>query len=87
MGQIRPSGVPDEDVDKALAAVQEIEVDGRPAKRFLLLGDDPEAGTAIDATIVPLEDGMSLFVKMTGPVETVRGESDAIASFLESLKL
>lgn len=87
MGQIRQNGVPDDEVDKALSAVQEIEVDGRPAKRFLLLGDEPNSGNAIDATIVPLEDGMSLFVKMTGPVETVRAESEAIAGFLKSLKL
>ena len=36
-----------------------------------LAGEDATSGTAIDATIVPIDGGMSLFVKMTGPAETV----------------
>ncbi len=87
MGQIRPSGVSDAEVDEAFAAVQEIEVDGRSSQRFLLVGEDADSGTAIDATIIPLEGGMSLFVKMTGPVQTVRAESESIAAFLNSMKL
>ncbi len=87
IGQIRPSGTTDEVVDKALEDAQKVDVDGRTAQRFLLLGEDADNGTAIDATIVPLEDGMSLFVKMTGPSKTVRDASDEIADFLKSIKL
>lgn len=87
MGQIRPGGVSDADVDAALAEAQELEVDGRRSQRFLLVGEDPDSGTAIDATIIPFDGGTSLFVKMTGPVQTVRAESEAIAAFLESLQL
>jgi hypothetical protein len=87
IGQVRSSGAPDEIVDKALEDAQKIEVDGRASQRFLLLGEDAENGTAIDATIVPLEDGMSLSVKMTGPSKTVRDASDQIADFLKSIKL
>ncbi len=87
IGQVRSEGAADEVVDEALAAAQKIEVDGRPAQRFLLHGAEPESGTAIDATIIPLEDGMSLFVKMTGPAKTVIEQSQAIADFLKSIKL
>jgi hypothetical protein len=74
-------------VDKALADAQQVDVDGRPGQRFLLTGEDPASGTAIDATIVPMDGGVSLFVKMTGPAKTVSEQSDAIASFLDSLEL
>lgn len=87
LGQVRGGSVPDDVVDQALANAKKIDVDGRPAQRFLLTGEDSSSGTAIDATIVPLEEGISLFVKMTGPAQTVTEQSDAIASFLESLEL
>ena len=87
IGQIRPSGTTDEVVDKALEDALKVEVDGRAAQRFILLSEDGDNGTAIDATIVPLDDGMSLFVKMTGPSKTVRDASDEIADFLKSIKL
>lgn len=87
LGQIRQGDVPDEVVDQAMADAQAVDVDGRQGQRFLLTGEDPESGTAIDATVVPMDDGMSLFVKMTGPAKTVLEQSDAIASFLSSLEL
>ena len=87
LGQVRDGAVPDEVVDKAMAEARAVSVDGREGQRFFLSGDDPDEGTAIDATIVPMDGGMSLFVKMTGPVATVKKESEAIATFLESLKL
>ena len=91
LGQVRKGTVPDEVVDQALKDAQEVTVAGLTGKRFLLLGDDSDAaqGMAIDATIIPLgSDGTSsLFVKMTGPAETVENEADAITSFLKSLKL
>tara|TARA_R110002049_G_scaffold2750_8_gene22283 strand:+ start:236141 stop:237235 length:1095 start_codon:yes stop_codon:yes gene_type:complete len=46
----------------------------------------PQPGQSIDATIVPLEDNFSLFIKMTGPTETVTQQHDALTSFLESLE-
>lgn len=87
LGQIRGGDVPDKVVDQALADAQAVDVDGRPGQRFLLTGEDPESGTAIDATVVPMDGGGSLFVKMTGPAKTVMEQSDAIASFLDSLQL
>ena len=89
LGQIRDGAVPDEVIDQALKDGQELTVAGIVGKRFLLTGEDPDKGRAIDATILPLgPDGkMNLFIKMTGPAETVVKESDAIASFLNSLKL
>ncbi|MCG8653766.1 MAG: hypothetical protein MI861_28265, partial [Pirellulales bacterium] len=87
LGEIRPDGVADEAVDQALADVKEIKVDGRPSQRFLLTGSGDKAGDAIDVTIVPLDDGFSLFVKMFGPAATVTGHAEEVTSFLESLKL
>jgi hypothetical protein len=91
LGQVRKGTVPDDVVDQALKDAQEVTVAGVKGKRFLLLGDESDAaqGMAIDATIIPLgSDGTtSLFVKMTGPAETVQNEANAIASFLKSLKL
>jgi hypothetical protein len=87
LGQVRAEEVPAEVVDKALADAQQVDVDGRSGQRFLLTGEDPASGTAIDATIVPMDGGISLFVKMTGPAKTVSEQSDAIASFLDSLEL
>jgi hypothetical protein len=74
-------------VDHALAEAQTLEVDGRPAQRFFLAGEDATSGEAIDATIIPLESGMSLFVKMTGPAQTVTDQAESIAAFLKSLEL
>lgn len=87
LGQVRDGEVPDEVVDAAMAAATKVSVDGRDGQRFFLAGDEADQGTAIDATIVPMDDGMSLFVKATGPAQTVKQESEAIAAFLESLKL
>jgi hypothetical protein len=87
LGQVRQGNVPEEVVDQALSDAKTVDVDGRPAQRFLLTGDDAATGTAIDATIVPMDGGMSVFVKMTGPAKTVTEQSDAIASFLQSLKI
>jgi hypothetical protein len=87
LGQVRQGEVSDEVIDQAMAAATIVDVDGRKGQRFLLTGEDASSGTAIDATIVPIEGGMSLFVKMTGPAQTVSDQSDEIASFLESLEL
>ena len=87
LGQVRQGQVPDEVVDKALAEARTVDVDGRTGQRFLLTGEDAMKGTAIDATIVPIDGGTSLFVKMTGPAKTVTQQSEAIASFLDSLEL
>ncbi len=85
--QIRTEGVTDEVVDQAMKDAEKVEIDGRESQRFLLLGENPEEGTAIDATIVPLEQGFSLFIKMTGPASTVKAESDAVKKFLKSIRL
>ncbi len=87
LGQVREEQVPDEVVDKALAEAKVVDVAGRSGQRFFLAGEDATSGTAIDATIVPMDGGMSLFVKMTGPAKTVSEQSEAITSFLESLEL
>lgn len=44
------------------------------------------ANTAIDGTVVPLSDDFAMFIKMTGPAETIRQQSEQMKSFLESLK-
>ncbi|WP_419189655.1 hypothetical protein [Stieleria marina] len=86
IGQIRQGQVPDDVVDQAMADAQEVKVAGRDAKRYVLTGEKADEGDAIDATIVPLEGGFSMFVKMTGPAATVSDQNDAMVEFLESLK-
>jgi hypothetical protein len=91
IGQVRGDVPPDDVVDAAMDAGTEVDVDGRPGKRFFLTGDDAKSdekdATAIDATIVSMDGGMSLFIKMTGPTKTVAQQSDSIVEFLASLKL
>ncbi|MDB4561675.1 hypothetical protein N9102_00645 [bacterium] len=91
LGQVRKGTTPEQIVDQALKDAQDVTVAGVAGKRFLLIGDEGDAAErmAIDATIIPLgSDGTSnLFVKMTGPAETVEKQADAIALFLKSLKL
>lgn len=89
LGQIRGDSPPSEVVDAALEDAERLQVDGRDAQRFHLTAGDqttPES-QAIDATIVPLEGGMSLFIKATGPAETLVQQRAAIGEFLTSLRL
>jgi hypothetical protein len=86
IGQIREGNVPDEVVDKALDDAKEITVSDIDAKRYVLTGENPDEGEAIDATIVPMKNGQSMFIKMTGPAATVADQNDAMVKFLESLK-
>jgi hypothetical protein len=90
LGQVRNGTVADEVVDQALENAKDVTVAGKPGKRFLLLAEEnTEPKKAIDATIVPLgtDGASSLFIKMTGPAETVENQDDAITLFLKSLKL
>lgn len=87
LGQARGDAAPKGIVDAAMEAAQDVSVDDREGQRFLLSGDGQGDGIAIDATIVPLGDGMSLFIKMTGPEETLKEQSGKIDEFLKSIKL
>lgn len=84
--QIRGEKPSEAIVDQAISDGRAMTVDGRDAQRFYLSGDD-ESGTAIDATVVNLDDGFSLFVKMTGPAATVSDQRDRIGAFLDSMKI
>jgi len=89
LGQVRGETPPSDVVDAALAAGQRMTISGHEAQRFYLnngKNEDPQ-GQAIDATIIPLEGGMSLFVKATGPAQTLAAQRDAIGKFLESLAI
>lgn len=44
------------------------------------------AASAIDGTVVPLSDDFAMFIKMTGPAETIRQQSEQMKSFLESIE-
>ena len=59
---------------------------GSRGKRFLLTGTGDPA-VHIDGTVIPLVDGRSLFIKMTGPANTVSAEADRIEAFLSSLSI
>lgn len=87
LGQIRPGeGVDEALLDQVIDDAQEVTVDGRASKRFLLPGTG-EPPQATDVTIVPLGDGFSMFIKLTGDARTVAEQSDNVTQFLNSLKL
>lgn len=84
--QIRPAGVDEAELDSVMQAAERLQVAGREAQRFQLSGTGTPP-TNIDGTVIPLQDGRSLFIKMTGPAETVTGEADRIGEFLASLQI
>ena len=86
LGQVRSGNAPDDVVDKALADAEKRTVADREAQRYILTGEDAETGNIIDATIVPLDERTSMFIKMIGPAETVSEQSDAMSEFLDSLQ-
>ena len=86
MGQVQGGTPDDAAVDKMLANAEKLTVSGRPAQRFIIEGDASQDQQSIDATIVPLsDDGSSMFIKMTGPPETVKAETDSMRTFLETV--
>ena len=88
LGQVLGGPAPADVVDKSLADAQKLSVSGREAQRFFLSGgDDKPNAQGIDATIVSVGDGMSLFIKATGPAETLGEERERIGKFLESIRL
>ena len=86
VGQVQGSDPSEEMVDQVMADADKIDVGGRSAQRFVLEGKESDDSLMIDGTIVPLDEGVSMFIKMTGPRSTVTAQYDAISSFLESLK-
>lgn len=86
IGQVIGGQPDDAVVDKALEDAAKLQVSGREAQRFVLTGDDKTKGTAIDATIVPMEGGVNMFIKMTGPAATITEQSEALGKFLKSLQ-
>lgn len=87
LGQISDVDVSDELLDKALKDAQQFEVDGLSAQRFILRGDSSGSDKQIiDATIIPVGEEQSVFIKMTGPPETVDSQSAEVQTFLESLQ-
>jgi hypothetical protein len=95
LGQVRGDTPPGEVVSKALEAAEDLKVSGRDAKRYYLRADGesqasdakPPEAQAIDATIIPIGDGMSMFIKATGPPETLESEKERIGEFISSLQL
>ena len=87
LGQVRGDTPPAEVVDAALQAAERLTVSGKDAQRFYLGDgkDDESSGQMIDATIVPMDNGMSMFIKATGPAKTVAAQREAIGKFLLSL--
>lgn len=87
MGQVEGGQPDDADVDQALESAEKLTVAGRDAQRFILHPKDEDSqATSIDATIVPLENDFSLFIKMVGPADVIADQDEAMRSFLKSLK-
>lgn len=88
-GQVKLAEDAEAAVKTTIEEAQEIKVDGQDAKRFFIEGPgDP--GTAIDVVVVEGDESgppQQLFIKMMGPTEKVRGQSEAFTEFLESLQM
>jgi hypothetical protein len=89
LGQVRGDTPPAEVVDAALEAAEQLTVSGRDARRYYLSDGkgDESAGQMIDATIIPMDNGISMFIKATGPAKTLVEQREAIATFLQSLQI
>jgi hypothetical protein len=87
LGQVRGDSPSAEVVDLALEAAERLTVSGKEAQRFYLSDgkDDEASGQMIDATIVSMDNGMSMFIKATGPAKTVVAQRESISRFLQSL--
>lgn len=85
MEQVLAEPPTEEAVDAMLASGGSVTVSGMKGKRFIIVGDDPTSPLSIDGTMIPLEDGFSMFIKMTGPSKTVAAQSDSMRSFLQTL--
>lgn len=86
IGQVIGEKPEDTVVDKALEDAIELQVNGRDAQRFVLTDGDDEQSTAIDATIVPMDGGVNMFIKMTGPAATIKEQSELLGEFLQTLE-
>lgn len=89
MGQVEGGQPNDADVDQALESAEKLTVAGRDAQRFILHPKDKSEdnqASSIDATIVPLENDFSLFIKMVGPSDVIADQDEAMRSFLKSLQ-
>lgn len=90
LGEIRPEPPADDVVDAAMDTAEIISVSGREAFRYVLDDGRPDGAEdkeMTDATIVPLGDGFSMFIKARGPAQTIQGQHAAIGQFLQSLRL
>ena len=85
LGQLHGEKVAEEVVDAAMADAQEVTVGQKSGQRFIMAGKG-ENPQAMDITVIPQDNGMSLFVKMTGPATVVRQQNEAMTEFLASLE-
>ena len=86
IGQVIGEKPADTVVDKALKDAIKLQVNGRDAQRFVLTDGDDEQSTAIDATIVPMDGGVNMFIKMTGPAATIKEQNESLGEFLQTLE-
>jgi hypothetical protein len=82
LGQIRAE-VPEETVQAALSDASEVKVGTLPGKMYRLQGDKDQA---IYAIIAPQPDGNSLFLKMTGNVDTAEAQAENLVAFAASIE-
>ncbi len=78
-------------VDRALAAAETIDVDGRVATVVLLVdaaaaAAPDAAGQAILGAMIPVDEAAALFVKFKGDAAVARREREAFVGFVRSLR-
>ncbi|MFK7736598.1 MAG: hypothetical protein AB8B50_11235 [Pirellulaceae bacterium] len=80
--QVEPT---DDVIDKAIAQVEKLEVNGTQTRLYFLDGESGESGESILVANVPWKDGESLYVKLKGDAALVIGRKPEFLQFLSSL--
>lgn len=83
--QLTPTVDP-EQVDRAIAAGEKVDVDGVEATVLMLLDDAEENQQAILAAVIPVDDTTSLFVKFKGAASLARRLHDPFTTFVRSIR-
>lgn len=83
--QLTPQADP-EKVSQAIAAGEQVDVDGVQATILLLLDDAETNPQAILAAVIPVDDATSLFVKFKGTADLARRLREPFTSFVRSIR-
>jgi hypothetical protein len=90
LGQLDPAASPEALAERAAAALAEaepVDIEGTRATVVALYGaDEADAGEAILAGVIPIDEAASLFVKFKGSAAVARRERENFTRFVSSIR-